>query len=53
MLEWNLAGQAAFLHRSKLTGLDSPSFNHLFDRGENESILNGLEPVLGLGLLRI
>ena len=33
------------------TGLDAPSFNHQFDRGENESILNGLEPALGVGLL--
>ena len=30
-----------------------PSFNHQFDRGEIESILNGLEPALGLGLLGI
>ncbi len=46
-------GQAAFLHRSKLTGLDAPSFNHQFVVGENESILIGLRPALGLGLLRI
>ena len=36
-----------------LTGLDAPYFNQQIDRGENESILNGLEPALGLGLLRI
>ena len=40
------------MHRSKLAGLDAPSFNHQFDIGENESILIWLEPVLGLGLLR-
>ena len=28
------------------------SFNPQFDRGENESIFNGLEPVLGLGFRR-
>ncbi len=46
-----LAGQAAFLRRSRLTGLDARSFNHQFDRGEIESILNGLKPALGVGLL--
>ncbi len=39
------------LHRYRLTGLDAPSFNHQFVVGENESILNGLEPALGVGLL--
>jgi len=29
------------------------SFNPQFDRGEKVSILNGLEPALGLGLLGI
>jgi len=31
----------------------TPSFNTQFDRAENESILNGLEPALGLALLDI
>ena len=39
------------MHRSRLAGLDAPSFNPQFDRDENESILNGLGPALGLGLL--
>ncbi len=38
---------------SSLTGLDAPSFNHQFDRGENESILIWLRPALGLGLLGV
>ncbi len=41
------------MHRSRLAGIDAPSFNPQFDRGENESILNGLEPALGLGLLGV
>ena len=41
------------MHRFKLTSLDDPSFNLQFDRGENESILIGLEPVLGLDLLGV
>ncbi len=41
------------LRRSKLTGLDAPSFNHYFDRGENESILIVLRAALGLGLLGV
>ena len=36
-----------------LTGLDAPSFNHQFNRDDNESILIGLGPVLGLGLLGV
>jgi len=47
----SLAGRRLFLCRSRLTGLDAPSFNHQFDRGENESILIGLKAALGLGLL--
>ncbi len=39
------------MHRFKLTGLDAPLFNTQFVVGENESILNGLEASLGLGLL--
>ena len=38
------------LRRCMLTGLDAPLYNHQFDRGENESMLNGLDPVPGLGL---
>ncbi len=41
------------MHGSRLAGLDAPSFNPQFDRDENESILNGLETALGLGLLGI
>ncbi len=48
-----LAGLAAFLRRSRLTGLDTPSFNTQFVVGENESFLIGLRPALGLGLLGI
>jgi hypothetical protein len=40
------------MHRSRLAGLDAPSFNHQFVVGENELILIGLEPVLGVGLRR-
>ena len=49
----SLAAQAAFLRLSRLTGLIAPSFNLQFDRGENESILNGLRAVLGVGLLGV
>ena len=31
----------------------SRSFKPQFDRGENESIINGLEPPLGVGLVSI
>ena len=39
------------MHRFKLTGLDAPLFNTQFVVGENESILVGLRPALGLALL--
>ncbi len=38
------------MHRSRLAGLDAHSFNPQIDRGDNESILNELDPALGLGL---
>jgi len=41
------------MHRSKLAGLDAPSFNPQFDRDENESILIALRTALGMGLLGI
>ncbi len=49
----SLAAQAPFLRRSRLTGLDAPLYNTQFIISENESILIGLGPALGLGLLDI
>ena len=46
-----LAGLAAFLRRSRLTGLDTPLINPQCVTGENGSILIGLRAALGLGLL--
>ncbi len=48
-----LVGGSESLRRSRLTGLDAPSFNHQFDRGENGSILDKLGPALGVGVLGI
>ena len=48
-----IGGRVKTLHRSMLTGLDTPSFNHQFDRGENESILIGLRTALGVRLLGV